>query len=67
MGFEEITIGKIQSPDVFYFVPVHENYEVYKNQVREMHEFFNLKEEHGVRICSIAFQRINYVIFVSMT
>ena len=58
MGFEEITIGKIKSPDVFYFVPVHENYEVYKNQVRKMHEFFNLKEERFVRIFSIAFQSI---------
>jgi len=47
MGFEEITIGKINSPDVFYFVPVHENYDVYKKQVREMNEFFNLKEERS--------------------
>ena len=60
MGFEEITIGKINSPDVFYFVPVHENYDVYKKQVREMNEFFNLKEERSVRICSISFHRIKY-------
>ena len=55
MGFEEITIGKINSPDVFYFVPVHENYDVYKEQVGEMNEYFNLKEECSVRICSISF------------
>ena len=61
MGFIEITVGKINSPDVFYFVPVHENYDVYKKQVREMNEFFNLKEEHSVRICSIAFQTKDYV------
>ena len=60
MGFEEITIGKINSPDVFYFVPVHENYDVYKKQVREMNEFFNLKEERSVRICSISFHSIKY-------
>ena len=47
MGFEEITIGKINSPGVFYFVPVHENYDVYKKQVKEMNEFFNLKEERS--------------------
>ena len=59
MGFEEITIGKIKSPDIFYFVPVDENYEVYNRQVREMNEFFNLKEglENSVRICSISFHR----------
>ena len=61
MGFIEITVGKINSPDVFYFVPVHENYDVYKKQVREMNEFFNLKEERSVRICSIAFQTKDYV------
>ena len=55
------TVGKINSPDVFYFVPVHENYDVYKKQVREMNEFFNLKEERSVRICSIAFQTKDYV------
>ena len=60
MGFEEITIGKINSPGVFYFVPVHENYDVYKKQVKEMNEFFNLKEERSVRICSISFHRIKY-------
>ena len=38
MGFEEITIGKIRSPDIFYFVPVHENCKVHKNQVKEMNE-----------------------------
>ena len=59
MGFEEITIGKIRSPDIFYFVPVHENCKVHKNQVKEMNEFFNVKEEPSVRICSIAFQMIN--------
>ena len=45
MGFEEITIGKIKSPDVFYFVPVDEDHEVYNRQVKEMKEFVNLKEE----------------------
>ena len=61
MGFEEITIGKIKSPDVFYFVPVYEDHEVYNRQVKEMKEFVNLKEEleNSVRICSISFHR-NY-------
>ena len=61
MGFEEITIGKIKSPDVFYFVPVDEDHEVYNRQVKEMKEFVNLKEEleNSVRICSITFHR-NY-------
>ena len=45
MGFEEITIGKIKSPNEFYFVPVDEDHKVYNRQVREMKEFVNLKEK----------------------
>jgi hypothetical protein len=61
MGFEEITIGKIKSPDEFYFVTVDEDHEVYNRQVREMKKIVNLNEgrENYVRICSISFDR-NY-------
>ena len=45
MGFEEIIIGKIKSPNEFYFVPVDEDHKVYNRQVREMKEFVNLKEK----------------------
>ena len=44
MGFEEITIGKIKSPDVFYFVTVDGDHEVHKKQVREMKKIVNLNE-----------------------
>ena len=44
MGFEEITIGKIKSPDEFYFVTVDEDHEVYNRQVREMKKIVNLNE-----------------------
>ena len=58
MGFVEITIGKIKSPDVFYFVTVDEDHEVCNRQVREMKEC-----ENSVRICSISFHR-NYILFL---
>ena len=61
MGFEEITIGQIKSPDLFYFVTVNEDHEVHNRQVREMKKIVNLNEgrENYVRICSISFHR-NY-------
>ena len=57
MGFEEIIIGKIKSPNEFYFVTVDEDHEVHDKQVREMKEC-----ENSVRICSISFHR-NYILF----
>ncbi len=64
MGFKEIVIGRIESPDVFFFVTVDEDNKVNNRQVREMNEFFNLNEGPGnsVRICSISFHR-NYTLF----
>ena len=47
MGFKEIVIGRIESPDVFFFVTVEEDNEVNNRQVREMNEFFNLNEGPG--------------------
>ncbi len=52
MGFEEIIIGKIKSPNEFYFVPVDEDHKVYNRQVREMKEFVNLKEKPETVISS---------------
>ena len=44
MGVEEITIGKIKSPDVFYYIPCNIRGNDYKRQVKEMFQHFNREE-----------------------
>jgi len=44
MALEKITIGKIKAPDVLYFVSFDGDENVYKDQARQMKEFFDHKQ-----------------------
>ena len=45
MGIEEIKIGKIKSPDVFYYIPCNGRGNDYERQYKEMIQYFNARDE----------------------